>query len=102
MPEIPHTLEGVRLGQHFANYFVDTARYSSHKPESPEQELQMLIYSTPPVFSARFESVAEDNYGEGGRSLGVCAMGAAPWSCWCLMQSRVKALGVFPRLPHPA
>jgi gamma-glutamyl hydrolase len=55
MVEIPHSLDGVRLGQHFANYFVDTARYSSHKPESPEEELQMLIYSTPPVFSARFE-----------------------------------------------
>jgi hypothetical protein len=25
-------------------------------------ELQMLIYSTPPVFSARFEVLAEDNY----------------------------------------
>jgi gamma-glutamyl hydrolase len=55
MAEIPHTLDGVRVGQHVANYFIDTARYSSHKPESNEEELAMLIYSTPPVFSARFE-----------------------------------------------
>ncbi|WIA39229.1 hypothetical protein OEZ86_005353 [Tetradesmus obliquus] len=62
MPEIPHTLDGVRVGQHVANYFIDTARYSSHRPESNEEELAMLIYSTPPVFSARFETMAEDNY----------------------------------------
>jgi gamma-glutamyl hydrolase len=41
---------------------MPAARYSSHKPESPEQELAMLIYSTPPVFSARFETMDEDNY----------------------------------------
>ena len=29
--------------------------YSSHAPASPEEELALLIYSTPPVFSARFE-----------------------------------------------
>ncbi|KIZ06309.1 gamma-glutamyl hydrolase [Monoraphidium neglectum] len=62
MIEVPHTLDAVRVGQHFANRFVDTARYSSHKPSSPEQELAVLIYSTPPVFSARFETMAEDNY----------------------------------------
>lgn len=62
MPEVPHTNDAIRVSQHLANYFVDTARYSSHKPESPEMELQMLIYSTPPIFSARFEVLAEDNY----------------------------------------
>jgi hypothetical protein len=105
--KVPHTLDAVRVGQWFANKFVDTARWargrggfeaggnsvwplgsmlpkalgqrpahcghptpsslppapllieftrrSSHKPESPEQELADLIYSTAPVFSARFE-----------------------------------------------
>lgn len=62
MKEVPHTLDAVRVGQHFANAFVDTARHSTHKPASPEQELADLIYSTPPIFSARFETMAEDNY----------------------------------------
>lgn len=62
MDEVPHTLDAVRVGQHFANTFMEHARRSSHKPESPEQELADLIYSTPPVFSARFETMAEDNY----------------------------------------
>lgn len=55
MPEVPHTLDAIRVSQHLANKFIDTARYSSHAPESPEQELALLIYDTPPVFSARFE-----------------------------------------------
>ena len=55
--QVPHTLDAVRVGQWFANRLVDTARYSSHKPASPEQELADLIYSTPPVFSARFETM---------------------------------------------
>lgn len=55
MEEVPHSLDAIRVSQHLANAFIDTARYSSHKPESLEEELAMLIYSTPPVFSARFE-----------------------------------------------
>ena len=55
MDEVPHTLDAVRVGQHFANRLVDTARYSAHRPASSEQELADLIYSTAPVFSARFE-----------------------------------------------
>lgn len=55
MPEVPHTLDAIRVSQHLANQFIDMARYNSHTPESPEQELAMLIYSTPPIFSARFE-----------------------------------------------
>jgi hypothetical protein len=66
MVEVPHTLDAVRVGQHFANRLVDTARYSSHGPASHEQELADLIYSTAPVFSARFEVRGE----------------AGPW-CWC-------------------
>lgn len=55
MPEVPHTLDAVRVSQHLANTYIDTARHNNHAPESPEQELAMLIYSTPPIFSARFE-----------------------------------------------
>lgn len=62
MDEVPHTLDAVRVSQHLANYLVDTARQSSHKPESHEEELAMLIYSTPPTFSARFEIPDDDNY----------------------------------------
>ena len=60
--EIPHTLDAIKISQHTANVFVDTARYSAHKPESHEEELNMVIYGTPPVFSARDEVEAEDNY----------------------------------------
>ena len=45
----------MRVGQHCANVLVDTARLSGHRPVSLEQEQADLIYSTPPVFSARFE-----------------------------------------------
>lgn len=62
MEEVPHTLDAVRVGQWLSNKFVDTARYSSHAPASLEQELADLIYSTAPVFSARFETMAADNY----------------------------------------
>jgi gamma-glutamyl hydrolase len=62
MPEVPHSLDAIRVSQHLANQFIDTARYNAHSPESPEQELALLIYSTPPIFSARFETVDEDNY----------------------------------------
>ncbi|MEW5303346.1 MAG: hypothetical protein WDW36_006048 [Sanguina aurantia] len=48
--EIPHTLEAVSVSQHLANVL------------SKEEELAMLVYSTPVVFSARFEVVAEENY----------------------------------------
>eukprot|EP00955_Chlamydomonas_euryale_P058226 357001-Chlamydomonas_euryale.AAC.18 len=62
IPEIPHTLDAILVAQHLANTFVDYARFSSHKPESHEQELEMLIYNTPVVFSAKDEVFADDNY----------------------------------------
>jgi hypothetical protein len=37
MAEIPHTLDAVLVSQHLANVFVQNARRSSHRPESPEQ-----------------------------------------------------------------
>ena len=62
IPEIPHTLDAIKVSQHTANVFVDTARYSSHKPESKEEELEMLIYGTAPIFSAKDEVTEEENY----------------------------------------
>ena len=55
MEEVPHTLDSIRVSQHIANYFVEVARKSSHRPESKEVELAIQIYSTPMIFSARFE-----------------------------------------------
>lgn len=62
MEEVPHSLDAIRIGQHITNTFMELARQSSHRPESHEEELAMLIYSTPPIFSARFETFDEDNY----------------------------------------
>lgn len=62
MPETPHSLDAIRVGQHFANNLLEVARMSTHKPESLEEELAMQVYSTPVVFSARFEVFGEDNY----------------------------------------
>jgi hypothetical protein len=55
MEEIPHTLDAIRVSQHIANYFVEQARHSTHRPESKEEDLAIQIYSTPMIFSARFE-----------------------------------------------
>jgi gamma-glutamyl hydrolase len=62
MEEIPHSLDALRVSQHLSNMFLEQARMSTHKPESHEEELAMLIYSTPAIFSARFEVQDEDNY----------------------------------------
>jgi len=62
MDEIPHTIDAVRVSQHLANAFVDTARRSSHAPASHEDGLELQIYDTCPIFAARFEVLAEDNY----------------------------------------
>jgi gamma-glutamyl hydrolase len=62
MDEIPHTIDAIRVSQHLANAFVDVARKSSHEPPSREDGLELQIYDTCPIFAARFEVVAEDNY----------------------------------------
>lgn len=51
-------------------------RRSSHRPESPEQELADLIYSTPPVFSARFEVG-----GNQGPDRWCCALAWTKYTC---------------------
>lgn len=62
MAEVPHSLEAIRVSQHLANQFIETARRSMNKPESHEEDLALQVYDTCPVFSARFETMAADNY----------------------------------------
>ncbi|GIL44397.1 hypothetical protein Vafri_1876 [Volvox africanus] len=62
MDEVPHSLDAIRVSQHLSNVFMEHARQSSHHPESKEEELAMLIYSTAPIFSARFEVMDDENY----------------------------------------
>eukprot|EP00798_Chlamydomonas_sp_ICE-L_P027707 gene27707-7350_t len=59
---VPHSMESIMVSQHLGHVFVDTARFSSHKPESLEEELAMVIYSYDATFSARFEVLDDDNY----------------------------------------
>lgn len=61
MKEIPHTLDAIRVSQHLANVFVDAARRSSHAPESPEEELDMLIYNWKPYFTLK-DSLMDPSY----------------------------------------
>lgn len=61
MTEIPHSLQAVLVSQHMANVFVDTARRSSHTPESPEQELELMIYNWRPYFTLK-DSVMDPSY----------------------------------------
>ncbi|KAJ9525419.1 hypothetical protein QJQ45_003191 [Haematococcus lacustris] len=62
MLEVPHSIEAISVSQHLANMFMESARRSSHVPESKEEELALLIYDTCPVFSERFETTDEENY----------------------------------------
>jgi gamma-glutamyl hydrolase len=61
MAEIPHTLDAVLVSQHLANVFVQNARRSSHRPESPEQELELMIYNWKPYFTLK-DSVMDPSY----------------------------------------
>lgn len=87
MDETPHTLDAIQVSQHLANVFVDHARYSSHKPESHEEDLAMQIYSTPVVFSARFEVRLQPERPPG------CCLGPCAWHHrqWCLGASACVA-----------
>lgn len=46
---IPHSPEAVQLSQYIADNFVNRARLSSHRFESPESEKQALMYNYAPV-----------------------------------------------------
>jgi len=61
MSEVPHTLEAIKVSQHLANVFVDTARKSSHSFESPEEELEDLIYNYKPWFTLK-DSLFDQSY----------------------------------------
>lgn len=61
MKEIPHTLDAILVSQHLANTFVETARKSSHAPESPEQALELMIYNWQPYFTLK-DSVMDPSY----------------------------------------
>lgn len=61
MTEIPHTLDAILVSQHLANVFIETARKSSHVPESPEQELELMIYNWKPYFTLK-DSVMDPSY----------------------------------------
>jgi len=61
MTEVPHTLEAILVAQHLANVFVDTARKSSHAFESPEEELEELIYNYKQYFTLK-DSLFDGGY----------------------------------------
>lgn len=61
LDNIPHSRDAVHVSQHLADVFVDYARHSSHKPESKEEELAMLIYNYEAYFTAR-DIVMEPSY----------------------------------------
>eukprot|EP00195_Chlamydomonas_chlamydogama_P004992 CAMPEP_0202904808 /NCGR_PEP_ID=MMETSP1392-20130828/31165_1 /ASSEMBLY_ACC=CAM_ASM_000868 /TAXON_ID=225041 /ORGANISM="Chlamydomonas chlamydogama, Strain SAG 11-48b" /LENGTH=315 /DNA_ID=CAMNT_0049592621 /DNA_START=102 /DNA_END=1049 /DNA_ORIENTATION=+ len=61
MEEVPHSTDAILVSQHLANVFVGTARKSAHRPESREEEIDMLIYNTSPVLLTK-EAIEEDNY----------------------------------------
>ncbi|XP_046390527.1 gamma-glutamyl hydrolase-like isoform X2 [Ischnura elegans] len=42
---IPHSAEATRVGQYFAEFFVNEARKSGHSFPSPEEEARALIYN---------------------------------------------------------
>lgn len=74
MEEVPHSLDAISVSQHLANVFVEHARMSSHVPESHEQELELCIYDTAPIYSARFEVRG----GAGGGVLWWAGRGGGP------------------------
>jgi gamma-glutamyl hydrolase len=61
MAEVPHCLAAIRVSQHLANVFVDTARRSSHKFESNEEEINELIYNYKSWFTLK-DSVMDPSY----------------------------------------
>lgn len=61
MKEIPHSMDAIRVSQHLANVFVDAARRSRHTSESPEEELDMVIYNWKPWFTLK-DSLFDESY----------------------------------------
>ena len=61
MTEVPHSLSAIRVSQHLANAFVDTARKSGHDFASPEEELDDLIYNYKQWFTLK-DSLFDASY----------------------------------------
>jgi len=61
MKEIPHSLEAILVAQHLANVFIETARHSPHSFESPEEELEELIFNYAPYFTLK-DSIFDGSY----------------------------------------
>ncbi|CAI7851414.1 unnamed protein product [Closterium sp. NIES-53] len=53
LPHIPHSAHAVAACQATANFFVNEARRSTHRPESDEEMDEMLIYNYAPIFSGK-------------------------------------------------
>ncbi|XP_076063691.1 gamma-glutamyl hydrolase-like [Oratosquilla oratoria] len=49
---IPHGIEAIKVGQHFANFFVDKARMNNQTFPSEKEEEEELIYNYNPTFVA--------------------------------------------------
>ncbi len=49
---IQHTSEAVKIGQYFANFFVDEARKNKNRFDSYEQEIEFLIDKHPVLHTA--------------------------------------------------
>lgn len=58
---VPHTLDAIRVSQHLANQFIETARKSPHSFASPEEELRDLIYNHKLWFTLK-DSLMEPSY----------------------------------------
>lgn len=80
MDEVPHSLDAIRVSQHLSNVFMEHARMSYHRPESKEQELAMQIYSTAPIFSARFEVGGARPHAHGLEATGPISVATSPGS----------------------
>ncbi|CAI5496446.1 unnamed protein product [Closterium sp. Naga37s-1] len=53
LPHIPHSAHAVAACQATANFFVNEARRSTHRPDSDEEMDEMLIYNYAPIFSGK-------------------------------------------------
>lgn len=59
---IPHSSEGVRVTQHFANFFVNEAKKSNHSYSKPSREIVELIYNVNPTYTGKNGSDFEQLY----------------------------------------
>jgi hypothetical protein len=46
-------MDAILLSQHLANVFVDASRRSAHVTQSPEEELDMMIYNSKLYFTLK-------------------------------------------------